>query len=122
MSYDPDLKDRSYLYGCLLAIADMAEKDTYENEDKKSRVTNARRYWNTFSQRPCSTWKIIEEKLRPYFDKLKYNKYEKLLNMIMADMKPDMFTDNSCLDPLYLLGYHHFTQYIYDYAKNKEEN
>ena len=117
MSYDPNLKDRSYLYGCLLAIA-----DTYENEDKKSRVTNARRYWNTFSQRPYSTWKTIEEKLRPYFDKLKYNKYEKLLNMKMADMEPDMFTDNSRLDPLYLLGYHHFTQYIYDYEKNKEEN
>ena len=100
----------------------MAEKATYENEDKKSRVTNARRYWNTFSQRPYSTWKTIEEKLRPYFDKLKYNKYEKLLNMKMADMEPDMFTDNSRLDPLYLLGYHHFTQYIYDYEKNKEEN
>lgn len=128
MSYDPNLKDRSYLYGCLLAIADMAEKDTYENEDKKSRVTNARRYWNTFSQRPCSTWQTIRDRLEPYFTKLKSRKYERCekyeeyIRDIKNKMTPDMFTDNSRLGPLYLLGYYNFIQYIYDGFKNKEEN
>ena len=43
VGYDPNETNRSYLYGCLLAIADKAESDTYEDEnDKNSRVTNAR--------------------------------------------------------------------------------
>ena len=44
MGYDPNMTDRSYLYGCLLAIADKAESDTYDDTDKNKRVTNARRF------------------------------------------------------------------------------
>ncbi len=115
MAYDPEITDRSYLYGCLLAVADAAERNSYEKEDKNSRVTNARRYWSAFSSRPCSTWKIIENRLRPYMDKLgnRSVKYEKMLNEIMAKFSMNDFIDDSVLSPAYLLGYHHYTNKIY---------
>ena len=121
MGYDPDIKDRSYLYGCLLAIADKAESESYEQDDRNVRVTNARRYWSAFSQRPYQTWIMIEERLQPYFSKLgkKQLKYNKWLNEIMDKFDKDEYTDNSRLEPLYLLGYHHFTSYMF--GNGKEE-
>ena len=114
MAYDPTITDRSYLYGCLLAVADAAERSTYE-KDENDRITNARRYWSAFSYRPCKTWSLIEERLRPYLDKLgkKSVRYEKMINEIMEKMGMNSFMDNSSLSPAYLLGYHHYTNKIY---------
>ena len=114
MAYDPTITDRSYLYGCLLAVADAAERSTYE-KDENDRITNARRYWSAFSDRPCKTWSLIEERLRPYLDKLgkKSVRYEKMINEIMEKMGMNSFMDNSSLSPAYLLGYHHYTNKIY---------
>lgn len=124
MAYDPNLTDRSYLYGCLLAIADKAESESYDPEERNDRITNARRYWNTFSQRPYQAWRIIEERLRPYLDKLgkAQVKYSKWINEITSKMLPADFSDNRRLEPIYLLGYHHFTDYMYNFkSENKEE-
>lgn len=121
MAYDPNEKNRSYLYGCLLAIADKAESSTYDEKDRDSRLTNARRYWNSFSSRPYITWKNIHEKLRPYLDRCEYrNYYEGLISDIMEKMSVYDFSDNSPLEPSYLLGYHHFTSYMY--TKKNTEN
>ena len=57
---------------------------TYE-KDETARVTNAKRYMNTFSQRPYETWKVIEESIQPYLNKLKVPErifLENLLNEI----------------------------------------
>lgn len=122
MAYDPNEKNRSYLYGCLLAIADKAESDSFDKEDS-GRITNARRYWSTFSARPYQTWKIIEERLRPYLDKLNSGvriNYEKKINEITDKMTVTEFTKDTKLESLYLLGYHHYTAYLYT-KKNEEE-
>ena len=123
MAYDPNITDRSYLYGCLLAIADKAESEAYDEQERNARITNARRYWNAFSQRPYMTWGIIEERLRPYLNKLGKSqvKYTKWINEITSKMEDTVFSDNSRLEPLYLLGYHHFTEYMYNGTVNKEE-
>lgn len=123
MAYDPNITDRSYLYGCLLAIADKAESEAYDEQERNARITNARRYWNVFSQRPYMTWGIIEERLRPYLNKLGKSqvKYTKWINEITSKMEDTVFSDNSRLEPLYLLGYHHFTEYMYNGTANKEE-
>lgn len=119
MGYDPNEKDRSYLYGCLLAIADKAERDTYDVKDLKSRVTNARRYWANFSRFPYKTWGVIEERLRPYLDQNPYRTtIEKQIQELTEKFTPSEFKNNSALEPLYLLGYHHFTAYMY---RNREE-
>ena len=120
MAYDKNETDRSYLYGCLLAIADKTESDTFEKGE--TRITNAKRYWNVFSSRPYQTWKIIEERLQPYLDKLGNYRtvYEKRVQEIMDKMDLKTFEDNSKLEPAYLLGYHHYTSYMY--TKNAENN
>ncbi len=125
MAYDPTCTDRSYLFGCLLAIADNAEYNAYNKEEKGKRITNARRYWNAFSSRPYQTWQIIEERLKPYLEKdprIMVN-YTKRLNGIMAKMSPDTFKDNSKLSPLYLIGFHHYNALLWKGSEdnNKEE-
>ena len=122
MGYDPGETDRSYLYGCLLAIADKAENDTYDEADRGKRVTNARRYWANFSQRPYQTWQNIEERLRPYLERHPYRiQIEKWIEEIIDRFSPATFRDNRRLDPIYLLGYHHFTMYMFSATKNRKE-
>ena len=121
MAYDPNITDRSYLFGCLLAIADKAESEAYDEQERNVRITNARRYWNVFSQRPYTTWGIIEERLTPYMNKLgkRQVKYSKWINEITSKMNEEMFANNKRLEPLYLLGYHHFTEFMY--SRKEEE-
>ncbi len=124
MAYDPNEKDRSYLFGCLLAIADAAEYATYDENDKKSRITNAKRYWSMFARRPATTWAKVEEKVRIYMVKLggKSVYYEKMFNSVMDKFELNEFSDNSPLTSAYLLGYHHYNAEIYkDYKKTEEE-
>ena len=122
MGYDPNETSRSYLYGCLLAIADKAESSAYDKEDRDKRITNARRYWNTFSRRPWQTWLVIESRLRPYLDKLDGAariSYEKQLNAVMEKFRVADFENDSPLNPSYLLGYHHYMAHSYKNLKNK---
>ena len=121
LAYDPNETNRSYLYGCLLAIADKAESDTYSDEDKNNRVTNARRYWANFAQQPYQTWKNIENRLRPYLDKHDYRSVvEKQLQEVMDKFTPKEFSDNTSLEPMYLLGYHHYMAKMYTKTKEAE--
>ncbi len=123
MAYDPNETDRSYLFGCLLAIADAAEYASYDDADKGKRVTNAKRYWSMFAKRPSSTWKLIENQLRVYMIKLggKSIYFEKMLNEVMGKLPLEAFSDNSPLTSAYLLGYHHYNAVIYPNTKKTEE-
>ena len=125
MALQHDCKDRSYLYGRLLAVADLAEKTTYDKDDKNKRVTNAMRYMNVFSRRPFRTWQIIEERLKPYFSKLIGGNrvyFEKLFNEIHEKFTTEVYMDDSALDGLYLLGYHSQLQECYSGNKDLTEN
>ena len=107
MSLDKNCKDRSYLYGRLLAVADNLEESTYEWDEK--RTTNAMRYMNVFSQRPFRTWQIIEERLNPYIEKKSKGLqifYKNLLHEIHDMFTFEQFSNDSRLDGLYLLGFH----------------
>ena len=121
VALDKDQKDRNYLYGRLLAVADRIEYRTYDDGDK-ARVTNAKRYMSTFSQRPFETWKVIEENIQPYMNKLGIAErrfYENLLNDIYELFEVDSFRDNKKLDGLYLLGFH---SQAYDLKLKKEDS
>lgn len=127
MAYDPNEKDRSYLFGCLIAIADAAEYATYDENDKKSRITNAKRYWSMFAKRPFTTWATIEKQVRIYMTKLEKNQrvsyefYEKEFNSVMEKFELNEFSDNSQLSSAYLLGYHHYNHKLKDFKKTEEE-
>ena len=108
VALDKSAKDRSYLYGRLLAVADRIEYMTYDAKDN-GRITNAKRNMSTFSQRPYETWKVIEENIQPYLAKLdvvKRKYYENLLSEICNLFDIDKFKENKKLDGLYLLGFH----------------
>lgn len=40
---------------------------------------------------------------------------------LTSKMDVSAFADNSRLEPMYLLGYHNFTEYMYNGNTNKEE-
>ena len=121
VALDKSAKDRSYLYGRLLAVADRIEYMTYDAKDN-GRITNAKRYMSTFSQRPYETWKVIEENIQPYLAKLdvvKRKYYENLLSEICNLFDIDKFKENKKLDGLYLLG---FYSQEYDLRFKKENS
>ncbi len=108
MSLDETRKTRDYLFGRLLAIADVLEERTLSEAEKK-RPTNATRYMQQFSQRPSSTWKQIHELLTPYFmrqgDKAFY--YKRLIEQVNdLFISPEEFISNKPLTGEYLLGYY----------------
>ncbi|MCD8153656.1 MAG: type I-C CRISPR-associated protein Cas8c/Csd1 [Clostridiales bacterium] len=69
--FSPELqtfsRNRDYLYGRLLAVADRMEEDVLKQ--RSSLPTNAVRLMQRFSQRPFDTWQMIHEKLLPVFQK-----------------------------------------------------
>jgi len=70
MELDENDRDRSYLYGRLLAVADKLEEEA-QKQVESSRITNAMRYMQRFQQRPADTWKMLRsERLGPYYKKL----------------------------------------------------
>lgn len=122
VALDTKCKDRNYLYGRLLAVADRVEYRTYVKEKDESRETNARRYMSTFSQRPYETWKVIEENLQPYFNKLgstERHYYENLLDEIHQLFDYIEYERNEKLNGLYLLGFH---SQSYELRRNKSEH
>ena len=125
VALDRTCRERDYLYGRLLAIADRVEYRTYDRDKDGSRATNAKRYMNHFSQRPFETWKIIEENIQPYFYKLNAPErryYENQLDEINQLFNIGEYKDNRKLNGLYLLGFHSQSYDLKNYRQdNKEE-
>ncbi|MFB4474941.1 type I-C CRISPR-associated protein Cas8c/Csd1, partial [Oceanobacillus caeni] len=64
VALDKTITDRSYLFGRLLAVADVLERGALGKEE--TRATNAIRYMNSFSQKPSRTWMTLQASLQPY--------------------------------------------------------
>lgn len=122
MALDTESRNRSYLFGRLLAIAEKVERDTYDaGEDRE---TNALRMQSIFSRRPMYAWRILEERLIPYYRRLKpaSRQYYKRLTGEIADAL------DSCREPLdrplediYLLGYYSQRQAFFKKNDNNHE-
>ena len=67
---DRQNRDRSYLYGRLLALADIAECEAADRPEQRSLPTNAIRLTQRFAQRPKETWLQLHMKLTPYLASL----------------------------------------------------
>ncbi len=105
MSLDEARTTRDYLYGRLLAIADvLEERALYKAKEK--RATNAARYMQQFSQRPFQTWKQIHEALTPYMMRLGGAHYYKNLIAQVVNLNPEALDGNKPLSGEYLLGYY----------------
>lgn len=125
MALDTERRTRDYIYGRLLAVADRAESSTYARDE--ARTTNARRFFEAFSNHPCTTWAVINKNLRPYLDRMNEGSritYEKLINELTDMMSVEQFSDNSPLAPEFLHAYSCQLNALYTKKtdENKEEN
>lgn len=107
MSLDETRRTRDYLYGRLLAIADVLEERALFNAEK-NRPTNAARYMQIFSQRPFRTWQQIHDLLTPYIMRLggKAYFYKNLIAEVNGLFDPNEFIRDKPLTGEYLLGYY----------------
>lgn len=107
MTLNYESRDRSYLFGRLLAVMEKAERSTYKEEDREP---NAIRLQSAFVNHPLSTWKILETQLNPYFQRMKPGSrifYKNLISEIaekLAEQEPEQM--NRGLSEMYLIGYY----------------
>jgi CRISPR-associated protein Csd1 len=124
MALEEERSTRDYLYGRLLAVADQIEL-TALRIAKENRGTTASRLMQRFSDRPFSTWKNIEEALKPYKDRIraKYppllKGYEELLDVIHSRVMTASYITDARLTGEYLLGYHCQREW---FREHKREN
>ncbi len=100
--------DRSYLYGRLMALYHKLESDTFTEDEKGKRITNTERLMAMMVRNPAKTIVTLEEKIRPYWKKLKPKMrvcYEKEKQQIYELFDKDDFKDTHKLSEMYLLGY-----------------
>ena len=105
-------KNRSYLFGRLLAIMEvMEQKAMYTGgSNDEERLTNAKKLWNAYTRRPAITYdRLFKKLMQGYVGKLKpgtRNYFEKeIMEIVNALQKLDGF-DNRPLKEEYLVGYY----------------
>ncbi len=100
-------KNRSFLFGRLLAIAEIVERSAYGSNE--TREPNAMRFQKRFSLRPMSVWRTLEERLLPYYSKLSpglRNHYRNLCAEIVEQLLECEEDLDRKLEDVYLLGYY----------------
>jgi len=115
-----EITDRDYLFGRMLAIADVLERRAHNKDE--NRATNAIRYMNAFSKHPERTWKTIQANLQPYQERLA-NKgiyLSSLIDEVASKIKYEDF-NNKPLSGKFLLGFYSQRHELYQSRKNKSE-
>jgi len=124
MALEEERNTRDYLYGRLLAVADQIESKALQLA-KENRGTTASRLMQRFSDRPFSTWKNIEEALKPYKDRIRaryhglLDGYEELLDVIHSRILTANYITDTRLTGEYLLGYHCQRQWFGEHKREK---
>ena len=124
MELDVNNTSRSYLFGRLLAVAEKAEQ-TALLKDGHTRQPNAARLQAQFAATPLRTWRVLEQKLIPYLEKLSpktRNFYKKTMSDIVATLTEiyPLSRLNAKLDNDYVIGY--YLQRRELYKKKEKEN
>lgn len=119
-------RDRDYLYGRMLAIADRIEDHARLLQGKKSetekRPTNAVRYMAAFATKPFRTWEIIYRQLNPYFQRLNGGEwYQKELDEIISLFEEGEYENDKPLNGKYLMGYSLQRRALIKDKNNEEE-
>ncbi len=108
-----EIRDRSYLYGRLLALCDMVEFSAMD--EGAYRQTNAIRYMQRFQQRPFEMWPRLHDLIRPYLTKLgPYSeRYKKLIGQVEVLFEEEDRDSRAPLDAKYLQGYYSQRQALF---------
>src|SRR5699024_5954682 len=93
LTLDIENNNRDYLFGRLLDIADVLERNVLGQDVTRS--TNAMRYMNSFSKHPVRTWKTIQESIQPYQARVETKtKYlSKLIEEVASKIKLEDFNN-----------------------------
>ncbi len=116
MECNPKDFDRSYLYGRLLACADIIERNALR-QGEKERTTNAMRYLQRFQNRPAETWLFLRtQKIEPYLQALSpalAQYYRREINDIQASFQDNDIGLPEPLSVRMLQGYSCQMQWFY---------
>jgi CRISPR-associated protein Csd1 len=118
MALEENRRERDYLFGRLLAIAEQVERSA-QRVAGESRDTHAARLMQRFADRPSSTWRTIALALNPYWSRLSANRASTshFLRVRMGEVcdlfSPDDFTSDKPLGSGFLLAYHCQRQAFY---------
>jgi CRISPR-associated protein Csd1 len=106
MALDYENKDRSYLFGRVLAYAERIESVAMWVSGSKH-IPKARKLRSKFRVQPAKTWAILDGALEPYIEKLyaKGNYLNRQMQKVMSEIDAQDFMDDRPLEPTYLLGY-----------------
>ncbi|MDK8182335.1 type I-C CRISPR-associated protein Cas8c/Csd1 [Paenibacillus sp. UMB4589-SE434] len=120
LALDKEQDDRSYLFGRLLAVADVLERRALGSDETRS--SNAIRYMNSFAQHPERTWKTIQASLQPYQARLGSKGYylSGLIDDIATRFKFDDF-NNKPLTGKYLLGFYSQRHDLFQKKEKQEQ-
>lgn len=107
MALEEDRRTRDYLYGRLLAVADVLEGRALRKAGE-TRPTSAARLMQRFADHPCSTWKTIWLAQTPYKARIGWlaEWFNHLVDEIEAKFTPEDFISDKSLGGEFLLGYH----------------
>lgn len=110
MALDLENRDRDYLFGRLLALAESLENDAiwYSTGESNKRGTNAQRRMASFRQNPYRAWVAIYNQLLPYrtiLNKRGKTYYDDEINEVIDAFQPGDFEKHKALEGKYLLGY-----------------
>jgi CRISPR-associated protein Csd1 len=125
MELNNDCRDRSFLWGRLLACAEDVESKARYFQDKNNtdkRPTNALRYMSAFRAHPLRSWTTIMAQLQPYLMMLPGREWcLRQIDEITSLFEFDGFDDKP-LDGRYLMGYSLQRMAIYNRNKNDKNN
>lgn len=104
VALDESINDRDYLFGRLLAVADVLERRALGAED---RASNAIRYMNEFARHPERTWRTIQACLQPYQARLGRQAFylNRIIDEIGSRIPVEQF-NNKPLSGKFLLGFY----------------
>jgi CRISPR-associated protein Csd1 len=122
MGLETERSTRDYLYGRLLAVADVLEGRALWRAGE-SRPTTAARLMQRFADHPCSTWKTIELSLTSYKARLGKSAewYNRLIDEIETSFNADDFVNDKSLSGEFLLGYHCQRAKLQEYQNEKKQ-
>ncbi|KGX88203.1 type I-C CRISPR-associated protein Cas8c/Csd1 [Pontibacillus litoralis] len=121
VALNDDINNRDYLFGRLLAIADVLERRALGPEE--TRATNAIRYMNSFAKHPERTWTTLQASLQPYQARLgtKALDLSKLIDEVASRFEIEDF-NNKPLSGKYLLGFYSQRRALYQKKKKETTN
>ncbi|MGV2876053.1 type I-C CRISPR-associated protein Cas8c/Csd1 [Macrococcus capreoli] len=128
---DKNNVDRSYLFGRLLAVYERIEKSVFDSSESGDRVSNAEKYWTSYTNHPSAMMLRLEEKTKPYEKKLKSNDLKKGLYIKLMSEKRNIINEiyensdskdlNKPLSYQFIFGYYAELNYIFS-KKGEMEN